>query len=156
MPEQDEDGRHILPGMIGVGDAGHAILVSREMDRIIFGIARLMKQNSASLDRTHTDAEWIATVRRALGPILVTIDLDGDPRQNGKTVIDALRHAIKPETTPDAQYEHAFGCTLFSVFDLPPFSIGPVTLEPRLTWLGRGSSRPRTVLNEHTQKARGG
>lgn len=135
IPGPDEEG-FSFPGQIAVGN-DRFIVTTPEMERLIKLASRELKRSDPVLSRTHTDKEWNRMVRRAFGPALMLIDLDDDQRENARTVIAAIRATFNGPAKTHGPAEHVFGCTLFGVFDVAPFSIGPVHFEPRSAWLRR-------------------
>lgn len=127
-------GKFIMSGWVSAGDGG-SLMLSREMEKLITDIAKVLKQNGPGLALTHTDQEWRGLVRTTLGPPLASIDLSDDDDSNAELVHGALREQLFSERTPSDR-EHMFGCTLFAN-DFPSFSIGPVIFETRVDWLER-------------------
>jgi hypothetical protein len=135
VPGPDKEG-FSFPGQIAVGN-DRFITTTREMERLIELSSRELKRSDPVLSRSHTDREWNRIVRGAFGPALMLIDLDDDRQKNARTVLAAVRAAVSGPVKTHGPAEHAFGCTLFSNFEVAPFSIGPVQFEPRPAWLER-------------------
>lgn len=134
FPAKDGEG-FVMQGWISTGD-GRQITLSSEMERLIAEIAGELRKRDTALAHSHTDKEWTWLVRGTFGPALVSIDLDDERSANAQTVIASVRAQLDAARgTRDC--EHGFGCTLFGTFDVAPFSIGPVTFEPRGVWLAR-------------------
>ena len=125
-----------LPRLIGVG-GGRVLRVSRAMDVLIQGVARIRMQKDGALKSKYTQAEWQAAVRRAFGPALVEIDLSDEATKNANLVLAALDKNLASHISGDGKREFVFGCTLFSEPVVRDFSIGPVRFEPRIDWLAR-------------------
>lgn len=135
-PYHDEDDDFPLPRMISAGNGG-SIIVSRKIDDTIIMVADQMMTADSSLSSKVTRAEWRALVRQAFGPALAMIDLDVDPAENAKTVLNEIKTVLSKHVTGYGMREFAFGCTLFGNTAIKPFSIGPVRFESRLEWLAR-------------------
>lgn len=127
-----------LPRMIPAGDGG-GIIISKKIDGIIATVARRLKENELILRTTHTDAEWITTVRNAFGPALLQIDLADDSSSNAVKALASVKAMLKAQV-PAGPREYAFGCTLFSNKDVAAFYIGPVRFQTRGEWLARKES----------------
>ncbi len=136
MAERSRDDDLSLPRMIDAGN-GRSLVVSRKLDEDIERVAKRMMDDDPSLKPKFTQAEWRATVRRAFGPPLASIDLDDDLETNASTVLTRIKQTISRHAMGQGTREYAFGCTLFDGRNLKPFSIGPVLFEPRDVWLER-------------------
>lgn len=123
-----------IVGQIAAGD-DQVVNVSQAMERTIRTIARELKRNNPALATTHTDDEWRRMVRDCIGPALITIDPINDLAENVELMLDKIRELLKGYAYGSCEY--AFGCTLFSEFDISTFEIGPVKFEPRHAWLER-------------------
>lgn len=134
--QRDPDDPFPLPRMIGVGDGG-SLVVSKGIDDTIAGVARRLMADGGAVATTYTSAEWSNLVRKAFGPALASIDLDHDVSLNASAVLSEVRATLQGHARENGQREMAFGCTLFSNVAVRPFSVGPVTFEPRLAWLDR-------------------
>lgn len=134
LPEKDGDS-FSMPGIIGTGD-GRQIMTSREMERLMAAIAEELRKLDPALAHSHTEKEWNWLVRGTFGPALIAVDLDDDSSDNAQKVLASVRAQLATVNSPH-ECEHAFGCTLFSTFDVGAFSVGPVTFEPRNAWLSR-------------------
>ena len=125
-----------LPRMIAAGD-DRGIVVSKKIDNAIADVSRRLMDNAPNLKSRYTLAEWHAAVRRAFGPALAAIDLDGKPADNAQVVLRAVKETLSKDQSRQISREHAFGCTLFSDKIIAPFTIGPVRFETRAVWLAR-------------------
>ncbi|SEM19113.1 hypothetical protein [Xaviernesmea oryzae] len=134
-----DEGEFSFPGQIAAGD-DRFIMTTREMERLIELSARELKRSNLLISRIHTDREWIWMVRSAFGPALMLIDLEGDPQANARTIVSEVCLAVNEYIESYDHAEHVLGCTLFSNFEVPHFSIGPVHFEPRAAWLSRNFS----------------
>ncbi|WP_155739876.1 hypothetical protein A4A59_015505 [Rhizobium leguminosarum] len=137
LPDKDGDS-FSMPGLIATGD-GRSITTSREMERLIEAVAQELKRGDPSISQRHTDKEWNWLVRGTFGPALMLIDLDDDAAENTQLLLTSIRSQIDVAASAQDR-EYAFGCTLFGTFEVAPFSIGPVTFEPRANWLTRKQS----------------
>lgn len=141
-----------FPSMIGAGN-GESIVVSKKVDETIVKVAdQLMLESSNLRSQTTqraTAAEWRAQVRNAFGPALLPVDLDADPAESAKVVLDAVREQLDRQVSSLGVMEFGFGCTLFGNTDIQPFSIGPVQFEPRLAWLERKKGEGEVSVTSH-------
>lgn len=138
-PFDGDGGGTFAPGQIAVGQ-DRFLMTSREMERLIDRTAKALKARDPSLARATSDKEWTWSVRTALGPILGRIDLDDPAEENAQAVFEALSDELASIVRGHGRCEHAFGCTLVGGAVVEPFAIGPVSFEPRLTWLERKMS----------------
>jgi hypothetical protein len=125
-----------LPRLIPAGNGG-TIQITEEIDDLIARLARELKAKRPTLTRSIKDSEWRDWVRTTIGPLLAGAPLKVSAAKQAppllKKIVDAL-NSIVANLNPR---EYAFGTTLFSNSDISLFPIGPVTFEPRLTWLDR-------------------
>lgn len=134
-----------MPRIIGTGDGGQ-IHVSRKVDELIADVARKIMARDTTLKSRFSVKDFTAMVRRDFGPALATIDWDQDIDQSTIRVLSDVEEAVARDidwTLKKGELEYAFGCTLFSYDDIPPFEIGPVRFEPRVDWLDRKASDGR-------------
>lgn len=136
MAERSKNDDFALPRMINAGN-GKSLIVSSKLDEGIERVAKRLMDDDPSLKPKFTQAEWRAIVRRAFGPALASIDLDGDLETNASTVLTRVKKTANQDATGQGVREYAFGCTLFGGKDFKPFSIGPVLFEAQDVWLER-------------------
>lgn len=124
-----------MPGFIDTGSNG-ALLVNERIERLIDELSILLLQNDAAATRQFSNSEWKALVRKTLGPVLVSVDLE-DPAAV-ESVRTELRKRLDDERRKYGDREYAVGCTLFRSDDsINPIRIGPVLIETRDYWLDR-------------------
>ena len=126
--------------------------MSRKVDELIADVARKIMARDTTLKSRFSVKDFTAMVRRDFGPALATIDWDQDIDQSTIWVLSNIEEAVARDidwTLKKGELEYAFGCTLFSYDDIPPFEIGPVRFEPRVDWLARIShSAPTTFADQ--------
>lgn len=147
QPFHDDKDAFQFPRMID-GGAGRQIFISKVIDNAISDIARRLHRDDPSASARFTTAEFTSCVRRAFGPPLAEIDIQGDLQTNAQLVLDAVKAACMRETTwvlSGNLREYACGCTLFSYPDLSAFEVGAVRFEPREMWLDRVASGGRSL-----------
>ncbi len=126
---------HEFSGVIDAGELG-LLCVNENIERSIAELSKLLLENDTAATHQFSDAEWRALVRKSLGPILASIDLD-DPLAVA-TVKKELRKALDQARSKNGDREYAVGCTLFeSPDDIEPIHVGPVVIEMRHRWLDR-------------------
>lgn len=124
-----------MPGFIDTGNNG-ALFVNDSIERSIDELSMLLLKNDNAASRQFSNSEWKALVRKTLGPVLVSIDLD-DPAAV-ELVRSELRKRLDSERLKYGDREYAVGCTLFRSDDsVDPIRIGPVLIETRDNWLDR-------------------
>lgn len=145
-----------LPRLIASGTGG-SIQVSQDVDEAISALAARLKSDRPTLSKTVRQAEWRTWVREAVGPVIARVDLSRPSAETGPELVAEVETALDGVLAGLVRREHAFGATIFSNGDIPRFDLGPVSIEPTLTWLGRKESegevttatarRVRAVLN---------
>ncbi|MCL4711868.1 MAG: hypothetical protein KJZ73_11535 [Pseudorhodoplanes sp.] len=125
-----------LPRLIPSGDGG-TIQITKEIDDHITRLARDLKTTRPALARNIKDGEWRSWVRSSIGPLLANTSLSAQPAKRAQSLLKKLDDALNGIVANLNPVEHAFGTSLFSNSDVPPFTIGPVTFEPREVWLDR-------------------
>jgi hypothetical protein len=125
-----------LPRLISAGNGG-TIQISKAIDDLISDLAESLKQTRPLLRKTVRQDEWRAMVRRTIGPELARIDLIPPFDEAAADVVRALEQRLETQLATTSQREHVFGASLFANEGIPPFCIGPVTIEPRSDWLAR-------------------
>jgi hypothetical protein len=81
--------------------------------------------------------DWAGLVQRVIGPLLGQTDLDYPSETSADTILIKLRHEL---ATTDWNYNKRiflFGCSFIQHHDIPPFTIGPVTVWKREKWLDK-------------------
>ena len=124
-----------FPRLIPAGGGG-TIQINKEVDDLITRLAHELKKTRPKLYRNTKDNEWRSWVRATIGPLLAKTPLSGAAKHAPPLLkkLDTALDSIIANLTPP---EYAFGATLFSNASVAPFTIGPVTFEPRRTWLDR-------------------
>ena len=145
-PYRDEDDDTPWPREIAVGN-GLVVTISKKIDQLIRDVARSMRIR-ASLESQFTADDYRKLVRRAFGPALAKINPGLEHEQTAQSVLADVEASISEEIAwvlNSGGLEYAFGCTLFTFTDFPPFDIGPVRFEPREIWLDRKASDGRSA-----------
>ena len=146
LPEwrRDEDDDAFLPRFIET-EPGRGFYVSKAIEMAIVRIADLLLDDKtpSPLDRHRplrdrtSLKEWRFRIHRAFGQVLLDLDFEQPAEGQVAPALETLLGAMAAFFSDLRPREHAFGCTLFSHKNEPPFNIGPVRFEPRLAWLGR-------------------
>ena len=126
-----------LPRLISAGSDGGSIQITREIDDLITTLARALKVGRPSLARTIKDDEWRGWVRATIGPLLAKTSLSKPAATGAFSLLTELDEALTDLVAGLRNCEYAVGTTLFSNSDVCPFTIGPVSFEPREAWLNR-------------------
>ncbi len=125
-----------LPRLIPAGGGG-TIQITKEIDDLITRLARELKTKRPALARNTKDNEWLSWVRTTIGPLLASTSLAPSAAKQAASLLKKLEDTLKGIVANLNPLEYAFGTTLFSNSDVSPFTIGPVTIEPRELWLDR-------------------
>lgn len=125
-----------LPRLLSAG-GGVTIQITQEIDELIASLARALKSSRPTLARAVKDEEWRLWVRVTIGPLLARTSLASPTSMVASTLLIELDDALNELIGDLSEREYAVGTTLFSNTDVSPFTIGPVTFEPRELWLDR-------------------
>lgn len=134
-----------LPRLIPAGDGG-TIQITKEIDDLITRLSRELKTKRPTLTRSIKDSEWRNWVRTTIGPLLAGASLKASAAKQAPSLLKELDDALNGIVANLNPLEYAFGTTLFSNSDISPFTIGPVTFEPRLNWLDRKAAEGEVTL----------
>jgi hypothetical protein len=127
-----------LPRLIPAGTDKGTIQITKEIDDLVTSLARALKENQKCLARRVKDGEWHVWVRTTIGPLLAETSAPSDDA--AQSLLKQLQGALNDLVAGLSVREYAFGASLFSNTDVPTFTIGPVTFEPRDVWLDRKES----------------
>lgn len=127
----------MLPRLIPAGDGGGTIQITKQIDDLITSLASELKAAQSALTRTVKDDEWRVWVRTSVGPLLAGEDLSISAGTVAPGLLVKLNEALGDVLSSLSGREYSVGTTLFSNGDVAPFTIGPVTFEPRALWLNR-------------------
>ena len=130
------DEPHSIPGSIDTR-VGGPIVVSRKIESEISKIAAWMFQHRPEARAQYTYKDWRATVRGAFGPALYAILSNDDLNENWKLLKILVEQEIDDHISSQGIRFESMGCTLFSRPLEFTYTIGPVTFEPKMTWLDR-------------------
>jgi hypothetical protein len=134
-----------LPRLIPAGD-GRTIQITKEIDDLITRLAHALKTKRPALTRNIKDNEWRNWVRTTIGPLLASTSLAASAAKQAAPLLKKLEDALNGIVANLDSREYAFGTTLFSNSDVSPFTIGPVTFEPREVWLDRKAAEGDVTL----------
>lgn len=133
--ELEKDGS-FFPGLIAAGPDG-SIVVNTKIDDDIRKVADWTRQQNGAARSQHSLKEWRAQVRKAFGPALVQLDLDGSLEDNGRKLKKLVEDDLHTTPTVVSSRFMTIGCTLFDKPIAEPLVIGPVQFEPKSDWLTR-------------------
>lgn len=132
--EVRSNGQLDLPRWISAGD-GESLIINRKISDLIWKLANSIYAEHPDKANTISRKDWAGLVRLVIGPLLGKTDLDNAFETSAYTILVKLRHEL---STTDWNYKKRtflFGCYFIEHHDIPPFTIGPVTVWKREKWL---------------------
>ncbi|MYG67697.1 MAG: hypothetical protein F4206_13355 [Gammaproteobacteria bacterium] len=135
------DKKYTFPVTLYVGDGRH-IHINPDISGLISSLSKTVLLQYFNQHRTDfTDKDWEDMTRRAFGEALVNPDEDTVPDKDPKEILSGMRSRLKGWIGEIREREYAFGFDFCNVESLDPLDIGPVTIEPRNTWLNKAYDR---------------
>jgi hypothetical protein len=86
IEDVDRSENSSLPSLISAGEAG-SLIVTRKIDDSISSLAKIFMNQNPAIKRSFTQSEWRSLVRKYLGPILASIDLDDHLSDNVEKIL---------------------------------------------------------------------
>lgn len=142
-----------LPRLLPAANGG-AIQITKGIDDRISALASELKAERPQLNKNVRNEEWRGWVRSAIGPLLSQAKLSAPIEQLVAEFLTLLNSQVHELISSLGPAEYSFGTTFLKVVGLTPFSIGPVTFEPRDLWLTRKLSDGTITATMHRRIAR--
>lgn len=137
-----------LPSWISAGD-GKSLIINRAIGQLIADLAGHLHAAKPLLMNAISGSDWSSLVRNVIGPILGAIDLD-DPI--GASADEALARLNEELNRTDWNFDKRtflFGCSLVDHHAIPSFTVGPITIRRRNTWLDHALDQGRITQVTH-------
>lgn len=143
-----EDGRLELPQWISTGD-GASLVINRKISNLIWDLANTLYEAQPAMAKAISREDWAGLVRRVVGPLLGSTDLDDPFEISAETILTNLQHELATTEWNYDKRTFLFGCSFIENHDIPPFTIGPVTVWKREKWLGQAREKGRVSKISH-------
>ncbi|MBK8628660.1 MAG: hypothetical protein IPN84_00160 [Sphingomonadales bacterium] len=146
--EVRSNGQSDLPQWISAGE-DESLVINRKISDLIWDLANALYAAQPTMAKAISRKDWAGLVQRVIGPLLAKSDLDVPYETSADTILIKLRHEL---ATKDWNYKKRiflFGCSFIEHHDIPPFSIGPVTVWKRDKWLDGALANGRISRISH-------
>jgi hypothetical protein len=134
FPEVPPKEQFELPQWISAG-GGRTLIVNRKISDLILKLANLLYSSRPGIANAISRNDWARIVRNVIGPLLVTVELDGGFEAKAVNILDRLRNELDTLVSNSKRRVFLFGCSFIQNADIPPFEVGPVTVWKREKWL---------------------
>lgn len=125
-----------LPQWISTGD-GASLVINRTISNLIWDLAKTLYDAQPEMTKAISRKDWSGLVQRVIGPLLGNTELLDPFENSAEAILTNLQHEL---ATTDWNYNKRtflFGCSCIDHHDIPPFTIGPVTVWKREKWLNQ-------------------
>lgn len=139
-----------LPSWISAGD-GNSLIINRAIDQLIADLANRLYAARSSLTNAISHKDWKSIVRRAIGPILIAVDLDHPFDDSANRSLQALNEELDITDWNFHKRTFLFGCSLVYAHEIAPFTVGPVTITRRQIWLDHALEQGRITQMTHSR-----
>jgi hypothetical protein len=137
-----------IPGWISAGN-GDSLIINRAISELIVELAGLLLTARPQLANAISGKDWGSIVQRAIGPILAEIDLDMQLAASAQLALIALNGELDQTKWNFKKRTFLFGCSLIEHHEIPPFTVGPVTISRRNIWLDAALAEGRITPVTH-------
>jgi hypothetical protein len=144
FPKTVANGQLELPQWISAGD-GMSLVINRKISNLIRDLANSLYEAQPAMAKAISRADWAGLVRRVIGPLLGNTDLDDPFESSATTILTNLRHELATTEWNYNTRTFLFGCSCIEHHDIPPFTIGPVTVWKREKWLDQALENGRVT-----------
>ncbi|WP_150126857.1 hypothetical protein [Sphingomonas panacis] len=143
-----------FPSWISAGD-GKSLIVNREIGKLIADLANGLYAKKPMLSNSISAKDWLSLVTRVVGPILAAIDLENPIQMAANKALAELNKELDDTDWNFHKRTFLFGCSFIQRHEIPPFTVGPVTIRRRETWLDHFLEQGRiTPVTHRRLKAR--
>lgn len=142
------NGQLDLPQWISAGE-DESLVINRKISDLIWDLSNMLYAAQPTMAKAISRKDWAGLVQRVIGPLLGKTDLDEPFETSANTISIKLRQEL---ATTDWNYNKRtflFGCSLLEHHDIPPFTIGPVTVWKREKWLDNALANGRVSKISH-------
>lgn len=143
-----ENDRLELPQWIPAGD-GASLIINSKISNLIWDLANTLYEAQPAMAKAISRDDWTGLVRSVIGPLLGNTVLDDPFEISAKTILTNLRHELANTEWNYKRRTFLFGCSFVEHHDIPPFTIGPVTVWKREKWLDQALENGRVTKISH-------
>lgn len=148
FPKSTGDTVPELPSWISAGE-GKSLIINNAIGRLIAELAKGLYVGTPQLMNSISRKDWSSLVRGVIGPILDAIDLDSPVEASADDALAALKDKLNTTDWNFGKRTFLFGCSLVDEHAIPPFTVGPVTIRRRNTWLDHALDQGRITQVTH-------
>lgn len=141
-----------LPSWISAGD-GASLIINGSISQLIASLANRLYLNKPQLINTISESDWISLVQRVIGPILGATGLDQPIEEIAQNALSALKVEMNDANWNFHKRTFLFGCSFIDSQKIPPFTVGPVTIRSRQSWLDHAHEQGRITRVTHRRLA---
>lgn len=152
FPAPNADIRPEIPGWISAGGE-KTLIINNAISGLIGDLSRCLHDADPSLAKSISMKDWADVVRRVLGPLLGAIDLVDPLEASSDAVLASLRDELIHTNWNFNKRTFLFGCSLIKHHEISPFSVGPVTIWNRSSWLNHALAQGRIGRVTHQRLA---
>ena len=134
FPESSINTTPELPSWIDAGE-GQSLIINGAISGLIVDLADHLYASKPELKNSISKKDWSSIVKRVIGPMLGKVDLDVSFETSAIEVLAAIKVDLNRSDWNFGKRTFLFGCSLVSHHDIPPFTVGPVTIRRRHMWL---------------------
>lgn len=123
-----------LPQWISAGD-GNLIIINSAISNLIWELAAAIYDEKPATAKAISRKDWAGLVQRIIGPLLGNTDLDAPSENSAAILLTNLQRELATTEWNYNKRTFLFGCSFIENDDIPPMTIGPVTVWKREKWL---------------------
>ena len=131
-----------LPSWINAGE-GKSLTINGVISGLIVDLSDQLYASKPELSNSISKKDWSSIVKRVIGPILGKVDLDVPFQTSASEVLSAVKDDLNRSDWNFSKRIFLFGCSFVNHHDIPPFTVGPVSIKRRHLWLEHGLEERR-------------
>jgi hypothetical protein len=140
--------RFEFPHWISAGD-GTGITINSVISNLIWDLAGIIYQEKPAMAKAISRKDWAGIVKRVMGPLLGNTDLDAPSENSASILLIKLQLELANTKWNYKKRTFLFGCSFIQNDDIPPMTIGPVTVWKREKWLDQALENGRITKVSH-------
>jgi hypothetical protein len=148
ITESVKNGRLDLPQWISAGE-GASLVINHQISNLIWDLAVTLYEAQPAMAKTISREDWAGLVRRTIGPLLGKTKLEDPFDISAEIILASLKHELETTEWNFSKRTFLFGCSCIEHHDIPPFTIGPVTVWKREKWLNHARKTGRITKISH-------
>ena len=137
-----------LPQWISAGEDA-SLIINHKISNLIGDLASTLYDAQPAMAKAISRKDWAGLVQRVIGPLLGNTDLDAPLETSAKSILTNLQHELATSEWNYNKHTFLFGCSFIEHLDIPPFTIGPVTVWKRDKWLDQALENGRVTKISH-------